>query len=269
MGATGVSRQALLSQLQHNASTCTRMRDALTPRPGYIPSSMMVPPRRMSMLMTQAQAYQRQQCTYHNAPPPGALPGVPGDLLYVDHECNMAVLPCVTTLILDEHMDEVWNLSWNHAGTQFATAGKDRRAIRDVQSCRFAAVWGFRLRSVSTDRSAKRTVRFTRRKTSGRAVFAFLFCFGLGRPLCRHMIDSIAPMVTLLRVESLLSNLPAPCHGVPSRLPRLPRPPRLLLLAGRLVESGSRPKKYRHRREQHSRRVALIWINGACLWTRR
>jgi WD repeat-containing protein 26 len=83
----------------------------------------------MAVLISQAQAYQRQQCTYHNAPPPGALPGAPGDSLYVDHECDMAVFPRVTTLILDEHMDEVWNLSWNHAGTHLATAGKDKRAI--------------------------------------------------------------------------------------------------------------------------------------------
>jgi WD40 repeat protein len=46
-----------------------------------------------------------------------------------DYEAYMAAFPHVTTLILDEHNDEVWSLSWNHAGTHLATGGSDKRAI--------------------------------------------------------------------------------------------------------------------------------------------
>jgi hypothetical protein len=96
---------------------------------GYIPTSIMIPSRRMGALLAQAQAYQRQQCVYHNVPHPVAGHVVEGDSLYVDHECDTASFPRVTTLILDEHQDEVWTLAWSHAGDRLATGGKDRRVI--------------------------------------------------------------------------------------------------------------------------------------------
>jgi hypothetical protein len=128
-GAAGVSRRALLSSLQRKSFPPILARMVSQRWIGYIPSSIMIPPRRMAVLITQAQTHQRQQCTYHNVPLPGALPGVPGDSLYVDHACDTAAFPRVTTLILDEHTDEVWNLNWSHSGTHLATGGRDKRAI--------------------------------------------------------------------------------------------------------------------------------------------
>lgn len=89
----------------------------------------MIQPRRMSVLLSQAQSFQRQRCTYHNAPPTNGYSGGQGGSLYIDHECDISAFPRATTLILEEHADEVWNLSWNHAGTHLATAGKDKRAL--------------------------------------------------------------------------------------------------------------------------------------------
>jgi WD40 repeat protein len=90
---------------------------------------MMIPPRRMGVLLSQAQAFQRQRCIYHNAPHSSMGRVLTGDSLYADHACDTGAFPRVTTLVLDEHEDEVWTLSWSHAGDRLATGGKDKRVI--------------------------------------------------------------------------------------------------------------------------------------------
>jgi hypothetical protein len=129
-GAAGVSRRALLSRLQRKCRLShASFMTSIEPTLGYIPSSLMIPPRRMANLLGQAHAYQRSRCTYHNAPLPGDTSMASGHSLYTDHECDVSSFPRVTTLILEEHTNEVWNLAWNHAGTHLATAGKDKRAL--------------------------------------------------------------------------------------------------------------------------------------------
>ncbi|KAF9052998.1 WD40 repeat-like protein [Panaeolus papilionaceus] len=106
-GASGSSRQRLLEAL-HN----------------YIPSAVMIPQRRFAALLDQSRVYQRNQCLYHNTP-------IEADhfSLYSDHHCNSYDFPSVTTTILDEHKDEVWNIEWSHDGAYLASASRDRSAI--------------------------------------------------------------------------------------------------------------------------------------------
>ena len=91
---------------------------------GFIPSSMMVPPRRFQALLDQSFHYQRSQCLYHNI---SVSTGVYS--LFSDHRCNRDMFPRVTTTILQGHTDEVWNLAWSHDGKWLATASKDKTII--------------------------------------------------------------------------------------------------------------------------------------------
>ncbi|KAF8077731.1 WD40 repeat-like protein [Lyophyllum atratum] len=106
-GASGASRRQLLNNLQR-----------------YIPSSIMIPQRRFSTLLNQAQAHQRQQCLYHNSPSDSSAFS-----LYTDHHCKKSAFPRITTTILEVHTDEVWNMEWSHDGCYLATASKDKTAI--------------------------------------------------------------------------------------------------------------------------------------------
>lgn len=122
-GARGSSRHRLLLHLQRkhwmnrsfykNQLTCWSL--------GYIPSSVMIPPRRFDVLLGQAREYQRHTCAYHNTSLPFSL--------YTDHSCGRESFPGVTTLILAEHEDEVWDLQWSHNGCYLATASSDQTAI--------------------------------------------------------------------------------------------------------------------------------------------
>ncbi|KAF8136439.1 WD40 repeat-like protein [Boletus edulis] len=106
-GASGTSRQTLLSEMQH-----------------FIPSTTMIPSRRLAALLTQSRHYQREHCLYHNAPMNAA-----SFSLFSDHHCDREDFPCVTTTVLDVHTDEVWNVAWSHDGLRLASASKDKTAI--------------------------------------------------------------------------------------------------------------------------------------------
>ena len=91
---------------------------------GYVPSSIMIPQRRFSTLLHQAQTYQRQRCVYHNSPLDSAAFS-----LFEDHQCGKESFPGTTTAILDVHTNEVWNIEWSHDGSYLASASKDKTAI--------------------------------------------------------------------------------------------------------------------------------------------
>ncbi|KAJ6463825.1 WD40 repeat-like protein [Mycena vitilis] len=106
-GAAGKSRRILLDNLHR-----------------YIPPSIMVPPRRFSTLLHQANAFQRQQCVYHN------IPTTPtGFSLFSDHQCDKTGFPRVTTTILEVHTDQVWILEWSRDGNFLASASDDKSVI--------------------------------------------------------------------------------------------------------------------------------------------
>lgn len=84
----------------------------------------MLPPRRLDTLLTQARAYQRSTCAYHQAASPAD-----SFSLYADHSCTRAQFPTLTSHILAEHTDEVWRLEWSHDGRYLASTSQDKTAI--------------------------------------------------------------------------------------------------------------------------------------------
>jgi WD40 repeat protein len=101
-----------------------RRRNHIASHSGYIPSSLMIPPRRFVTLLDQARLHQISQCIYHNAPV------TPQHFsLYADHTCDTDLFPRITTTILQVHTDEVWSLEWSHSGKFLASASKDRSVI--------------------------------------------------------------------------------------------------------------------------------------------
>ncbi|EJU05547.1 WD40 repeat-like protein [Dacryopinax primogenitus] len=103
-GAAGRSREVLLNRLQR-----------------YIPSSIMIPPRRLETLLNQARQLQSNACIYHTSTRPFSL--------YIDHQCDRTEFPLHTTMILADHQDEIWHLAWSNDGTRLATASRDQSVI--------------------------------------------------------------------------------------------------------------------------------------------
>ncbi|KAG8835358.1 hypothetical protein FRC17_003841 [Serendipita sp. 399] len=103
-GAKGNSRRILLDRLQQ-----------------FVPSSTMVPPRRLDTLLEQAREYQQGMCEYHMSSHDASL--------YHDHICSRSQFPTTTTHILEGHTDEVWQIQWNHRGDRLASSSKDQTVI--------------------------------------------------------------------------------------------------------------------------------------------
>ncbi|ESZ98592.1 WD domain protein [Sclerotinia borealis F-4128] len=99
-GATGISRQLLLSQL----SKC-------------ISPSAMLPENRLATLFNQVKQHQISTCIYHNT---YASPS-----LYKDHTCDRSNFPLRPVVELDKHSGEIWDTKFSHDGTLLASCGSD------------------------------------------------------------------------------------------------------------------------------------------------
>lgn len=107
------SRQRLMEKLQ-----------------GFLPPSVMLPPRRLRALLGQAVELQRDRCPYHNAPFSPRSQGGEATLednccLLTDHLCSRDQFPCHTLQVLNDHCDEVWYCRFSHSGALLATGSKD------------------------------------------------------------------------------------------------------------------------------------------------
>ena len=124
-GAHGSSRRRLLVNVQSESTLYQNLQETYRlSNLGYIPSSLMIPPRRFVTLLDQARLHQISQCIYHNAPiTPQHFS------LYADHTCDTDLFPRITTTILQVHTDEVWSLEWSHSGRYLASASKDKSVI--------------------------------------------------------------------------------------------------------------------------------------------
>ncbi|KAK0181661.1 hypothetical protein PV327_003928 [Microctonus hyperodae] len=108
-GKGSASRTALMDRLQK-----------------YLPPSIMLPPKRLQSLLSQAVEMQNQQCTYHISPNQATLESVS---LLVDHNCSKEHFPSHTTQVLNDHCDEVWYCKFSPDGLKLATGSKDMAVI--------------------------------------------------------------------------------------------------------------------------------------------
>ncbi|CAF1243416.1 unnamed protein product [Adineta ricciae] len=92
----------------------------------YFPPNIMLPPKRLESLLSQAIEFQQDRCTYHIKPGKLSIDDVS---LLQDHACTKHTLPCVTIRTLTEHSDEVWFCKFSPDGTKLATGSKDGNLI--------------------------------------------------------------------------------------------------------------------------------------------
>ncbi|KAI8806929.1 WD40-repeat-containing domain protein [Cladochytrium replicatum] len=104
-GADGISRHRVLLEIQK-----------------YIPSSLLIPGRRLETLLGHAIRLQETMCAYHT-------PDDEHISLYSDHSCDHTPFPFEATHIFDEHSDEVWFIAFSHDGSHLASSSKDDLAI--------------------------------------------------------------------------------------------------------------------------------------------
>lgn len=107
---------------------------------GYIPSSTLLPSRRLETLVLQALEFQKSHCLFHNMQDETLS-------LFEDHLCSPYVsyhlplalrllalsyrdrLPRNSAHVLTAHTDEVWFVQFSHNGKFLASASKDKTAI--------------------------------------------------------------------------------------------------------------------------------------------
>ncbi|XP_075224042.1 WD repeat-containing protein 26 isoform X2 [Lycorma delicatula] len=109
----------------------------------FLPPSIMLPPRRLHTLLSQAVELQKHRCPYHNTKCEEGLDSIS---LLVDHHCSRDQFPCETTQILNDficrdqfpcettqilndHCDEVWYCRFSPDGSKLATGSKDTTVV--------------------------------------------------------------------------------------------------------------------------------------------
>ncbi|KAK0739785.1 WD40-repeat-containing domain protein [Apiosordaria backusii] len=97
-GAGGLSRRVLLSQLA----------ECISP-------SVMLPEKRLAVLLDNVKAAQMEKCIYHTTDVSPSL--------YSDHMCERSQFPTEVMLELDRQQGEVWQVRFSPSGERLATCG--------------------------------------------------------------------------------------------------------------------------------------------------
>ncbi|XP_037879958.1 WD repeat-containing protein 26 homolog [Glossina fuscipes] len=92
----------------------------------FLPPSVMMPPRRLRMLLQQAVELQAERCPCHDMAWETNLQNVS---LLTDHCCATDGFPMQTIQILTDHCDEVWFCKFSPDGLKLATGSKDATVI--------------------------------------------------------------------------------------------------------------------------------------------
>jgi hypothetical protein len=113
-GSGIVSRRKLMEKLQE-----------------FLPPEVMLPPRRLITLLTQAVQHQKNQCPFHNEPDSidGESNPFDGISLLADHSCSHEDFPSETRQVLTSHIEEVCFCRFSNDGTKLATGSKDSTII--------------------------------------------------------------------------------------------------------------------------------------------
>ncbi|KAK0673976.1 putative WD repeat-containing protein 26 [Cercophora samala] len=117
-GAQGLSRRLLLSQL----SEC-------------ISPSVMLPEKRLAVLLDDVKNNQIEKCLYHTTTDPPSL--------YADHECERCQFPTDVMLELDKQQGELWQIRFSPNGERLATCGSGKGVcIWDTRTFHLVRVLG-------------------------------------------------------------------------------------------------------------------------------
>lgn len=92
----------------------------------FLPPSVMLPPRRLMTLLSQAVELQKEKCPYHNTKLNNDLEDVS---LLLDHACSKDQFPSTTIQVLNDHCDDVWFTRFSPDGCMLATGSKDGTLI--------------------------------------------------------------------------------------------------------------------------------------------
>lgn len=92
----------------------------------YLPPSIMLPPRRLRSLLSQAVEMQTEKCPCHDMAWETNIENVS---LLTDHSCSLDGFPMQTLQILTDHCDEVWYCKFSPNGLKLATGSKDTTVI--------------------------------------------------------------------------------------------------------------------------------------------
>mmetsp|Transcript_20610 Transcript_20610/g.24748 ORF Transcript_20610/g.24748 Transcript_20610/m.24748 type:complete len:637 (-) Transcript_20610:656-2566(-) len=112
----------LMSQANWSGAAHGSRFDLLLQLQNLLPPSVMLPERRLEVLVDQALQCQIRACRFHNTKDPHVS-------LLSDHVCTINEIPTITTQVLEDHTDEVWYLQFSHNGEYLASASKDNTAI--------------------------------------------------------------------------------------------------------------------------------------------
>ncbi|XP_059614868.1 WD repeat-containing protein 26 homolog isoform X2 [Phlebotomus argentipes] len=92
----------------------------------FLPPTVMLPPRRLRSLLSQAVEMQTERCTCHDMAWETNIDNVS---LLVDHCCSQEEFPMQPLQVLNEHCDEVWYCKFSPDGLKLATGSKDTSVI--------------------------------------------------------------------------------------------------------------------------------------------
>lgn len=102
-GVKGGAREKLMDKLQ-----------------AFLPASVMLPPKRLQQLLTQALQQQVERCPFHYIEQ-----NITDYSLLTDHICSRSHFPSEPVHVLTDHSDEVWYLKFSHDGTRLASGSRD------------------------------------------------------------------------------------------------------------------------------------------------
>jgi hypothetical protein len=94
----------------------------------FIPTSVMLPAKRLNTLLEQSQEFQTDRCLRHSLKTGNGIlpPALDPSFLCRDHKCGEDDFPSETIQILTDHDEEVWFCKFSPDGLKLASGGKDK-----------------------------------------------------------------------------------------------------------------------------------------------